>query len=174
MRPFRRPLLLFACLLPFGTVLFASPLEGRWRLDPARSSALDGWTAWDLVISSSGTQVTLRYDMQWRSTQITGTNTVDTAQPTTAKAFFRVDQRHMAVYPEKDAPTPVRAAWLDRGRTLRVEAEPSVENSQGHATLRVYDEYRVMEGDNALVLIELLSARPRPLVYRFVKVTSEK
>ena len=170
-----RPLfLLVAGLLPLGALTLASPLEGRWRLDPTHSSALDGWTAWDLVISATGTEVTLRHDMQWRSTQITGTNTVNTAQPSTAKAFFRVDQRHMAVYPEKGADTPVRAAWLDGGRTLRVEAEPTVENSQGHTTLRIYDEYRVMEGGNALVLIELLSARPRPLVYRFVKVTAEK
>jgi hypothetical protein len=42
------PLLL---LLPLAACAATSPFEGRWRLDKARSTALDGWTAWDLVIA---------------------------------------------------------------------------------------------------------------------------
>lgn len=151
-----------------------SPLDGRWRLDPARSSPLDGWTAWDLVIHVDGTRVSLQHDLQWRTTKHSATNTVDTARPVTLENFFRVEQRHMALYPAKGGATPVRAAWLDHERTLRVEADTPIEISQGQATMRLYSEYRVIEGDSALVLIELHSSRPQPLVYRFTKVSGTK
>ena len=112
--------------------------------------------------------------MQWHSSKVSATNIVDTAQVVTLPKFFRVEQRHMALYPEKDAATPVRAAWLDDGRTLRVEADAPIEISQGRATMRIYSEYRLIEGGTTLVLIELHSSRSAPLVYRFTKVTSEK
>lgn len=154
--------------------LAASPLDGRWRLDPARSSALDGWNQWDLVITSDGTRVSLQHDLQWRSTKHSATNTVDTAQPVTLEHFFRVEQRHMALYPAKGQAATVRASWLDAQRTLRVEGDLPIEISQGQATMRLYSEYRLLEGDRELLLIELHSSRPRPLVYRFTKVSSEK
>jgi hypothetical protein len=166
-----RPLLFL--LLPLAA-LAASPLAGRWRLDPARSTALDGWTAWDLVITAEGSRVSLRHDMQWRSTKVTATNLVDTAVPSDLKDFFRVEQRHMALYPAKGGTTAVRAAWLDAGRTLRVEADTPIEISQGHANMRLYYEYRLIEGDQSLVLIELHNTRPQPLVYRFTRVTETK
>jgi len=40
--------------------------------------------------------------------------------------------------------------------------------------MRLYSEYRLVEGDRELLLIELHSSRPRPLVYRFTKITAEK
>ncbi len=166
-----RPLLFL--LLPLAAFA-ASPLDGRWRLDPARSTALDGWTAWDLVIAADGSRVSLRHDMQWRSTKVTATNLVDTATPATVKGFFRVEQRHMALYPAKGGTTAVRAAWLDAGRTLRVEADTPIEISQGQANMRLYYEYRLSEGDRTLVLSELHSTRPQPLVYRFNRVTETK
>ncbi len=170
MRSLRALLFLLLPLAAFA----ASPLDGRWRLDPARSTALDGWTAWDLVIAADGSRVSLRHDMQWRSTKVTATNLVDTAAPATMKDFFRVEQRHMALYPAKGGTTAVRAAWLDAGRTLRVEADTPIEISQGQANMRLYYEYRLIEGDRTLVLIELHSTRPQPLVYRFHRVTETK
>ena len=78
----------------------------------------------------------------------------------------------MAVYARTKETTRVAAAWIDGGRTLRVEAQVPVETSQGDTTLRLYDEYRLLEGGE-LVLIELHSTRPRPLVYQFTKVPEE-
>ena len=172
---FRR--LLFVLLVITGLPAQAAPaslLAGRWRLDPARSTALDGWTAWDLVIAVDGSRVSLRHDMQWRATKRSVTNTVDTAAPSVVPDFFRVEQRHMALYPAKGGTTAVRAAWLDAGRTLRVEADTPIEISQGQATLRLYLEYRLVEGDGSLVLIELHRTRPQPLVYRFTRVIEAK
>lgn len=165
------PLLLF--VLPLAAQADPAAFVGRWRLDPARSTALDGWHAWDLVISTDGTQVKLRYDMRWGRTQRSVTNVLDTAHPVTLRDFFRVEQRHMALYPAKGGETTVTAAWLDAARTLRTEASTPIEISQGQATMRLYSEYRLIEGDRELLLIELHSSRPRPLVYRFTKVTEK-
>ncbi|SDR85368.1 hypothetical protein SAMN05444173_1113 [Opitutus sp. GAS368] len=173
LRSFLAPVLFFL-LLPIVALAATSPFEGRWRLDRSRSTVLDGWHAWDLVISVTGSQVSLRHDLKWGRTDFSATNTVDTAHPVSLPAFFRVEQRHMALYPAKGQPTPVRAAWLDAGRTLRVEADAPIEISQGQAVMRIYAEYRLVEGDRELLLIELHSSRPRPLVYRFTKVSEEK
>lgn len=161
-------------VLPLAAWAANPALAGRWRLDPKRSTALDGWTAWDLVVSLEGTSVDLRHDMQWRATKLTSTNTLDTAKPTTVQNFFRVEQRHMALYQVRGALTPVRAEWLDGERTLRVEATPQIEGSQGTGPMRIYQELRLIDGDQELLLIELHSTRGKPFVYRFTKVIGEK
>lgn len=169
-----RHLLLPLLLLPLAAFAATSPLEGRWRLDRARSTALDGWHEWDLVIAVTGSRVSLQHDMKWIRTTVSATNTVDTAASVEIPAYFRVEQRHMALYPAKGGRTTARAAWLDAGRTLRVEADTPIEISQGQANMRLYLEYRLVEGDQALVLLELHSTRPQPLVYRFTRVTETK
>ena len=166
-----RPLLcLLTSLLLASAAHATSPFDGRWRLDKTRSTALDGWHEWDLVIQVTGNQVSLKHDMKWGRTEFSATNVVDTAKASSLSNFFRVEQRHMALYPAKDTVTPVRAAWLDDGRTLRVEADAPIEISQGQAVMRIYSEYRLLEGDRDLELIELHSSRPRPLIYHFTKV----
>lgn len=165
---------LLALVLPAALSAADSPFDGRWRLDKNRSTALDGWTDWDFVIHVDGSQVAFNYDMQWSSTKFSVRNVFDTAQPVTLPNFFRVEQRHMALYPAKGQSTPARAQWLDNHRTLRIEADAPIEISQGNTTMRIYAEYRLLEGDRELVLIELHSSRPRPLVYRFTKVSTEK
>lgn len=164
-----------ALLVLTVTLAQAAPADfaGRWRLDPARSSALDGWNAWDLVITVDGSRVGLRHDMTWRTTKHSATNTVDTSVPSEATGYFRVEQRHMALYPAKGGKTTVRAEWIDAGRTLRTEALTPIEISQGETTMRITSEYRLVEGNAELLLIELHRSRPRPLVYRFTKVTEK-
>ncbi len=156
------------------TAVAANPaLAGRWRLDPALSSALDGWHKIDLAIALDGTKVAVTHDMLWRTSRVVATNAFDTAQPVEQKDFFRVEQRHMAVYPAKGGVTTATAAWIDDGRVLRTEALTPVEVSQGNTTMRITSEYRVSETGDTLTLIELHSSRNRPLVYVFKKVPAE-
>jgi hypothetical protein len=168
-------LLLGLALLPLAALAGdPSLLDGRWRMDTARSAALDGWTTADLVITTDGNIIMFRYDMTWHATKVTAENTVKTNTAVEHPDFFRIDQRHMAVYARpKEAALVQPAVWLDGGRTLRVEAQVPVETSQGNTTLRLYDEYRLLEGGQELVLIELHSTRDRPLVYHFTKVPAE-
>ncbi|MDB6092600.1 MAG: hypothetical protein JWM32_162 [Verrucomicrobia bacterium] len=164
---------LAACLLPLAALAGDPVFNGRWRLDPARSTALDGWSTLDLVISVEGSKITLLHDLTWHATKVTATNVFNSAQASEVKNFFRLDQRHMAVYARPNESAQVTSSWLDDGRTLRVEAQVPLETSQGNPTMRLYDEYRVLEGGNELVWIELHSTRSRPLVYRFTKVPTE-
>jgi len=166
-------LLLGLCVLPLAAHATDQSLNGRWRLDTARSTALDGWTTADLVISNEGSKVTLQHDMTWHATKVTATNVVDTAAPVDVGNFFRIDQRHMAVYARPTEAAHVTAEWLDGGRTLRIQALVPLETSQGNTTMRIYTEYRLLEGGKDLELIELHSTRERPLVYRFTKVAPE-
>jgi hypothetical protein len=156
------------------TVAVANPdFNGRWRLDVERSSALDGWTAMDLVLKVDGANVSIEHDMRWRTSRVVETNVVNTKERVEISNFFRVDQRHMAVYAPKKSATPVRASWLDRNKTLRVEATVPVEVSQGDAKIRIYCEYRLGVGGETLTLMELHSTRNNPLVYRFRKLSSD-
>ncbi len=170
MKPALLKLFLGLCLLPLVAAAGDPAFNGRWRLDAARSSALDGWTTMDLVITADGGKIILGHDMTWRKTSVTATNAIDTGQPVAIAAFFRIDQRHMAVYALPREAARVRAAWVDGGRTLRVEALVTLEVSQGDRPMRLYDEYRLLEGDQELELIELHSTRDRPLVYYFNRV----
>ena len=161
--------------LLFTSTAIASPeISGRWRLDPDQSTALDGWLAMDLVISKEGSKVSVTHDMRWRSTLHSKTNVFDTAKSVEIDDLFRVEQRHMAVYPTKGGHSHATAHWLDDGRTLRVEILTDVEVSQGNVTMRIYQEYRVSELAKTLTLIELHSTRNRPLVYVLHKVTEEE
>lgn len=174
MNALRRILLGGLAALCLAAVAVANPtLAGHWRLDVARSSALDGWHAMDLVIALDGSHVAITHRMRWGATKFDATNDYDTAKAVELEHFFRVEQRHMAVYPAKHGITHATAAWLDGGRTLRIEAVTPVEVSQGDVPMRIYSEYRVGELGNTLTLIELHSSRNRPLVYVFHKVTEE-
>jgi hypothetical protein len=166
-------LLVGVLLLPLAALAADPDFNGRWRLDAERSSALDGWSAMDLSFEVEGSKVTIGHDMRWRSTRVIETNVVDTSKSVEISNYFRVDQRHMAVYAPKKSVTPVEASWLDEKSTLRLEASIPVEVSQGDATIRLYSEYRLGEGGETLTLIELHSTRNRPLIYTFRKLSAE-
>ncbi len=166
-------ILAIALALPLAVVAANPDFNGRWRLDAAHSAALDGWTAMDLSIEVIGAKVAIGHDMRWRSSRVTETNVVNTNKPVEIPNYFRIDQRHMAVYAPKKSVTPVTAEWLDEDRALRVEAIVPVEVSQGDAVIRIYSEYRLAEGGETVTLIELHSTRNRPLIYVFRKLSSD-
>ncbi len=163
-------LLLVLVLLPLAAVAGDPVINGRWRLDTTRSTALDGWSTADVVIAADGSKIGFHYDMTWHTTKVAVSQSVDTAQPVAIPNFFRIDQRHMAVYAQPKSAAAVTATWIDGGRTLRLEAQVPLETSQGNTTMRVYQEFRLQEGNAELVLIELHNTRSRPLVYHFTKV----
>jgi len=157
--------------MPLAASAGNTALNGTWKLVPDRSSALDGWTNMHLILKLDGDAVDITHDMRWRSTtRVLETNTVKPGETVEITNYFRVEQRHMAVFPQKDAITPVSAEWLDGGRTLKVRAMVPVETSQGDVTMRIDCEYRLGSGDDTLTLIELHSTRNNPLVYRFIKL----
>jgi len=75
--------------------------------------------------------------------------------------------------PRAVAARVVRLLSLQGKLVLRAPHEPHSPTAHalhvGRGCLKV-----LLEGDQALLLIELHAARPRPLVYRFTKVTAEE
>ena len=172
--PFRRRFIVVLAAVALGATVSANPeIVGQWQLDVARSSALAGRPDMRSFISSHDTQVDIRHEMRWRSTRYRATNTVDTAKSVASDSFFRVEQRHKAVYPAKGGVTHTTAEWIDDNRTLRTETHTPVEVSKGNVNMRITSEYRIGEGGKTLTLIELHSSRSRPLVYFFRKVEEE-
>ncbi len=174
MKRLRSQLFSLCLFLPVVALAADSGFAGRWQLDTKRSTALDGWSTADLVISIDGNIVLFRYEMTWHATKVTAENEAKTNTAIEHPDFFRIDQRHMAVYARpKEAAHVQPAVWLDGEHTLRIEAQVPLETSQGNTTMRLYQEYRLLEGGNELVLIELHSTRSRPLIYQFTKVPAE-
>lgn len=173
MKAFLFKFLMLGLLVPVTAAMANPDFNGRWRLDVERSSALDGWTAMDLVLAVDGSKVSIEHDMRWRTSRVVESNVVDTKERVEILNFFRIDQRHMAVYAPKKSAVPVRARWLDKGKTLKVETTVPVEVSQGNAKIRIYCEYRLGVGGDTLTLLELHSTRNNPLVYRFRKLSSD-
>ena len=168
--------LLIAGLFALGLTVMATAnpaLAGHWQLDTTQSTALDGWNKMDLTIGLDGSKVSVDYRMQWRATVHEATNVFDTDTPVALDEFFRVEQRHMAVYPAKHGVTKAVAKWIDGDKTLLTEALTPVEVSQGDVMMRITTEYRVSETGDRLTVIELHSSRNRPLVYVFNKVIGE-
>lgn len=167
---------LLAAGLVLGVALsFAgqSDLEGRWRMDPDQSSPLSGWHAMDLIFDADGSAIDITYEMRWRRTNYRASNRVDLSKPEVTASFFRVEARHMAVYPTKGGTSTTTAEWIDGDRTLRTETQTMVEVSQGDVPMRITTEYRIGEGAETLTVIELRSSRPKPLVYFMRKVKEE-
>jgi hypothetical protein len=148
-------------------------LEGRWRLDPKYSSGLDGWSKMDMVFALEGSQIAITYDMQLRAIRRSKTNIFDTSKTVTSKGFFRVEQRHMAVYAAKGGMSSSTVEWIDDDRTLRTETHTPVEVSQGDVNMRITCEYRIGEEGKKLTVIEIHSSRERPLIYFMYKVKEE-
>lgn len=142
-------------------------------MDPDLSSPLDGWQAMDLVFAADGTAIDVTYEMRWRRTNYRATNRVDVARPVESDSYFRVEARHMAVYPTKGGSSSTTAEWIDHDLTLRTETQTMVEVSQGDVPMRITTEYRIGEGGETLTVIELRSSRDRPLVYFMRKVEED-
>lgn len=149
-------------------------LDGRWRLNPKYSSGLDGWSHMDMVFAQEGSQISITYDMRLRSIHRSYTNIFDTAKEVASEGFFRVEQRHMAVYGAKGGVSHSTAEWIDDDRTLRTETHTPVEISQGETNMRITCEYHIGEEGKKLTVIEIHSSRERPLIYFMYKVKEEE
>ena len=64
----------------------------------------------------------------------------------------------------------MRAAWLDDGRTLRLDSNFVVTTQQGEKTINILSDYKVSLSGDVLTLIELRSARMQPFIYVFKRV----
>jgi len=167
-------ILLLLCTLACGlTSLGAgqsstSPLDGRWQLDPARSSALSFWTAFEVTIATAGDKIVLTRTLAYGNRSNREVFELDvTKADNVVPVEWWADNRYMGLYMGGDGAKHVRASWLDDGRTLRLDSNFVVTTQQGEKSINLLSDYKVSLSGDQLTLIELRSSRARPFVYVF-------
>jgi hypothetical protein len=148
-----------------------SPLNGLWRLDPARSSALSFWRTFELKIATAGDQIVLTRTLASGNRAHEEVFHLDVTKPdNVVPVEWWADNRYMGLYMGGDGAKHVRAAWLDDGRTLRLDSNFVVTTQQGEKTINILSDYKVSLSGDVLTLIELRSARMQPFIYVFKRV----
>lgn len=171
---FRRFLLLLACAaaaVAAAAPANPSPLAGRWRIDPARSTELSPWKSLDLTLAVEGNTLRIQRDLAWGRRTFSDTMTLDLAKPeNTVPVEWWADNRHLGAYLGDQKTKRVRAETLDQGRLLRVSADLVLETQQGPREVNILSDYKVSASGAVLTLTELRSTRSRPVVYVFKRL----
>ncbi|MCF7761463.1 MAG: hypothetical protein K9M98_13275 [Cephaloticoccus sp.] len=168
---FCRILFCLLCLGGVGTIS-ANPLEGSWRLDPAHSTDLSGWKAYDLDITIQGDVVTLtRKFAAGRRTFVVVTPVDLSKAVNVVPVSWWPDNRHIGAYIGGDKTERVRGEWLDDGRVLRLNTDLVLATQQGSRPVNILRNFTISTNGRQLTLIELRSTRTRPIVYTFQRIS---
>jgi hypothetical protein len=164
--------LCWICSAGFGFAADASPFEGRWKLDPARSSSVRPWVNIALEITPKGKTVELKRTLFWtiakQGTELLVVQPDDhTVTDNPAKYWF--DSAYNNAYIGGDHQQHIKAGWLDGGRILRLEITLSLEMQQGDYPVHIYREYRLSADHNTLKVYELRSTRDQALTFTYTR-----
>jgi hypothetical protein len=153
------------------TAAAGSPLAGTWRLDPARSTELSPWQAYELTMGVAGDVVTISRQLGAGRRGFSDTMTLNSAAADNIVTVeLWPDNRHLGAYIGGDRTKRVRAEWLDDGRILRLSTNLVLSTQQGDRPVNILSDYKVSANGAVLTLIELRSTRNRPVVYVFNRV----
>jgi hypothetical protein len=164
------PIIAFLALASFAQ---ASPaFTGQWKLDPSRSSALSFWNSLDLKISVDGNRVNMTRTLSYGDRSAGEFYKLDTTRAdNVCPVEWWADNRYMALYIGGDGAKHIKATWLDDGRVLRLDSTFVVTTQQGEKTINILSDYKISPDGGELVLIETRSARTKPFVCVFKRVT---
>jgi hypothetical protein len=170
----KRLLVLWCWICPLGCGLAAgaSPFEGTWKLDTARSSSVRPWISITLAIAAKGETLELQRALVWTpGKQATETLVVqpDDHTVTASPVKFWVDSAYGNAYLSGDHQLHAKAGWLDHGRILRVDLEATLNLQQGDYPVHVYREYRLSADHNTLKVYELRSTRDQALTFIYTR-----
>ena len=148
----------------------ASPLQGRWQFDPARSTDLSPWRTLDLDFTVDGPRVILRRSFGWGRRTYSEELTLDLRREVNLVPVpMWPDNRHLGAYAGGDQIKRVRASWLEEGRLLRLSSDLTLDTQQGARAVNILSDYKVSASGTVLTLTELRSTRNRPVVYTFIR-----
>ncbi|RXK56236.1 hypothetical protein ESB00_10285 [Oleiharenicola lentus] len=168
---FRLLTILLLGVMSASAVAVGSPLAGRWRLDPARSTELSPWQNYEFTLSVAGNRITLDRQLGAGRRGFADVMTVDTSLPdNVVPVNLWPDNRHLGAYIGGDRTKHVRAEWLDAGRILRLSTNLILSTQQGERPVNILSDYKLSANGAVLTLIELRSTRNRPVVYVFTRV----
>ncbi|MBD5777920.1 hypothetical protein IEN85_00240 [Pelagicoccus sp. NFK12] len=147
-----------------------SQFIGTWVIDSELSTAFDPWRSiqLDIELVEGGVVIeelcttgrrrsTQRYELKLGSSQ----NVVPIEMWT--------GNRHIGAYIGGDRAMRIDARLDDGGRTLVLDCRYLLDTSQGETAVRSHKEFRVSSDGDQLVVMELRSTRPRPILQVFNK-----
>lgn len=168
--------LLFLVALP--TAIFSgspaldpSAFLGSWEFDPAQSTDLSPWRKSTLSISQSGDELVISRALGGGRRSHTDVVSLDiTKSVNTVPQTWWIDNRHLGAYSPHDATKTVRAKTLDDGKLLRLETDLVLETQQGSRAVNIISQYQISPDGDVLIVTELRSTRPRPVVHVFKRI----
>lgn len=162
------PIFCFLSLFALSLAEANPQLAGKWKIDRDLSTAFDPWRSIELEIEVDGSRVTieeLHTTGRRRSAQV---YELDLGKPSNVvPVSLWTGNRHIGAYIGGDGTMRVDADLVDEGRTLALECHYVLDTSQGSTPVRSHKEFRPSADGDQLIVMELRSSRPRPVLYVF-------
>ena len=125
-----------------------------------------------LVIDQAGDQLTISRTLGGgRRTHIDTIPLDITKEVNVVSQGWWIDNRHIGAYSPHDATKVVRAKTLDDGKLLRLETDLVLETQQGSRDVNIISQYQISPDGDTLIVTDLRSTRPRPVVHVFTRIT---
>lgn len=168
---------LFFVALATASLSFAHSLDtekfiGEWEFDRDQSTDLSPWSRCVLVIAQDGDQLTISRTLGGgRRTHVDVIPLDVTKEVNVVPQGWWIGNRHIGAYSPHDATKVVRAKTLDDGKLLRLETDLVLETQQGSRDVNIISQYQISPDGDLLIVTDLRSTRPRPVVHVFTRVT---
>ncbi|MDQ8187699.1 hypothetical protein [Pelagicoccus sp. SDUM812002] len=144
--------------------------EGRWVIDKELSSAFDPWRSIHLEIEVEAGKVLIEELHTTGRRRATQRYELDLDKPRNKVPIdLWTGNRHIGAYIGGNRTMEIDAEFLDEGRTLVLYCNYILDTSQGATNVRSHKEFRVSSDGDQLVVMELRSTRPRPILQVFNK-----
>jgi len=158
--------------LSFAHSLDADKFIGEWQFDREQSTDLSPWSRCVLTIAQDGDQLTISRTLGGgRRTHVDVIPLDVTKEVNVVAQTWWIDNRHIGAYSPHDALKIVRAKTLDDGKLLRLETDLVLETQQGPRDVNIISQYQISPDGDVLIVTDLRSTRPRPVVHVFNRVT---
>ena len=168
---------LFFVALATASLSFAHSLDtarfiGEWQFDRDQSTDLSPWSRCLLVIAQDGDQLTITRTLRGGRRTHEDVIPLDiTKEVNVVPQGWWIDNRHIGAYSPHDATKVIRAKTLDDGKLLRLETDLVLETQQGSRDVNIISQYQISPDGDLLIVTDLRSTLPRPVVHVFTRVT---
>jgi hypothetical protein len=154
--------------------LDSSKFIGEWQFDREQSTDLSPWSRCQLIIAQDGDQLTITRNLRGGRRTFADVIPLDvTREVNLVPQGWWIGNRHIGAYSPHDAHQIIRAKTMDSGNILRLEKDLVLETSQGSRDINIISQYQISPDGQTLVVTDLRSTRPRPVVHVFNRVTAE-
>lgn len=168
MKHTRLKLLLAALIFPIAVFAANPDFSGKWVIDKERSTAFDPWSTIELEIEVKGKRVWIDELVSTGRRKNLQSYELDTkASVNEVPIALWTGNRHIGAYIGGDRVMRIVAQWVDEDRTLQLDCNYTLRTSQGETPARSHKEFRISTDGDQLIMMEMRSSRPRPILYVF-------